>query len=130
MDTLNIASTETSPQVVFDPNGQLLMEGESRPENVVKFFEPIMNWLKEYQGAVKAKSVNLKATFDFKLEYFNSSSAKFIMDMFVELEKCVKDGLDLTINWHYEELDEDLLESGEEYQKLVEIPFQFITIED
>lgn len=130
MNSLTIESTETSPKISLDPSGKLLMEGESRPENVVKFFEPIMAWLQEYQQAVKDGSVSKTAAFDFKLEYFNSSSAKFIMDVFIELEKAVQNGLSLQINWYYEELDEDLLESGEEYQKLVKIPFNFIPITD
>ena len=34
------------------------------------------------------------------------------------------------VKWHYDEMDEDLLESGEEFEKLVNYSFEFIAIED
>ncbi len=126
MDQLLIEPTETSPKIDFNPNGYFLIEGESRPENVVKFYEPVLNWLREFSQNANGKKIE----FDFKLEYFNSSSAKFIMDVFMELEKACKNGADILVNWFYDELDEDLLESGEEYEKLVEGPFKFIPVEE
>lgn len=124
MNQLTIEPTETSPKINFNPEGLFLMEGESRPENVVKFYEPVINWLKDYAKSPSGKNI----TFDFKLEYFNSSSAKFIMDIFLEMENVSKNGSSVMINWYYDEMDEDLLESGEEYHKLVKVPFNFIPI--
>jgi hypothetical protein len=126
MDSLILEPSETSPRVDFNPEGKFLFEGESRPENVVKFYGPVLNWLKEFAKSRNDSSPSIE--FDFRLEYFNSSSAKFIMDVFLELENAVKNGLKLNVNWYYDEMDEDLLESGEEYQKLVEIPFKFFPI--
>lgn len=124
MNQLTIEPTETSPKIDFNPEGTFLMEGESRPENVVKFYEPVLNWLKDFAQSSSGKNIS----FDFKLEYFNSSSAKFIMDVFLEMENASKNGANVTVNWYYDELDEDLLESGEEYEKLVKVPFKFIPI--
>ena len=36
----------------------------------------------------------------------------------------------ITINWHYEEDDEDMLEAGEDYQAIINIPFKMIEMEE
>lgn len=35
-------------------------------------------------------------------------------------------GVDIKIIWYYKEKDEDIREAGEEYAKLVNLPFEFI----
>ena len=121
MNDLILEATDTTPKVIFKPDGKLLLEGESRPENVVKFYDPIMSWLGDLKNT-QPSSISL----DFKLEYYNSSSAKLIMEMLLKLN----DFSNVKVNWHYDEMDEDLLESGEEFEKLVNYPFDFIAIED
>lgn len=121
MNHLILEATDTSPKIEFNTNGDLLMIGESRPENVVKFFEPILSWLDELSSN-KPDHITL----DFKLEYYNSSSAKFIMEMLLKLNNFEN----VLVKWNYDEMDEDLLESGEEFEKLVNYSFEFIAIED
>ena len=49
MDNLTIEKTKSTPAVFFDAgSGVLQMEGESYPENVVKFYAPLLDWLREY----------------------------------------------------------------------------------
>jgi hypothetical protein len=50
--------------------------------------------------------------------------------VFKKLEKINADGNDVTINWHYEEDDEDMFEAGEDYQAIINIPFKMIEIEE
>lgn len=121
MNDLILDATDTSPKIEFKKNGDLLMIGESRPENVVKFFEPILNWLDDLTNN-KPDHITL----DFQLEYYNSSSAKFIMEMLLKLNNFEN----VLVKWSYDEMDEDLLESGEEFEKLVDYSFEFIMIED
>ena len=121
MNDLILEATDTAPTIHFQTYGDLLMNGESRPENVVKFFEPLMNWIDELKSAEPDH-----ITLDFKLEYYNSSSAKFIMELLLKLNNFKN----VLVKWHYDEMDEDLLESGEEFEKLVNYSFEFIAIED
>ena len=65
---------------------------------------------------------------NIQLEYFNTSSSKCILDDFKKLETL--SGTSITINWYYEEDDEDMLEAGEDYQALVDIPFKMIEVEE
>ncbi len=95
--------------------------GRSRPENVMSFFEPIFEWFDDY-----AKNPNPETIIKFKLEYYNSSSAKVILRLLVRFEEMFKQGVNIKVQWCYRENDEDILESGEDYATLVEVPFEFL----
>jgi hypothetical protein len=67
---------------------------------------------------------------NIQLEYFNTSSSKCILDVFKKLENIHKGGNQLVINWYYEQDDEDMLEAGEDYQAIINVPFKMIQIEE
>lgn len=60
------------------------------------------------------------------MTYFNTASSKIILDILMRLETLHENGKNITIEWHYEEDDEDMQEAGEEYADIVEVPFTFI----
>lgn len=127
MDALIIESTEVSPKIIFDPENNIFeISGESRPENVRKFYDPIINWLDEYGRILLQKKEDKSTLFTFKFEYFNSSSAKFIMDILKKIESLHLKGIKFSINWYYDEGDEDMEETGGEFARIIEIPFKFI----
>ncbi|MBN2350316.1 MAG: SiaC family regulatory phosphoprotein [Bacteroidales bacterium] len=70
-----------------------------------------------------------KITINFKLEYINTSSSKWILHILKTLQ-AVKPDADILINWYYEEDDESIEEAGEVYQSLLRIPFNLIEIPD
>lgn len=113
MDSLRVEQKDDSPLIDFNPKtGVFLMEGESRPENASKYYSPVLKWLNEYfETADKSKAI----TFVFKLDYFNSSSAKYLMDIMLILTKFIDNGAKIFIEWHYDVRDEDMLESGKEF---------------
>jgi hypothetical protein len=63
-----------------------------------------------------------------QLEYFNTSSSKCILDVFKKLEAIHKAKHDVTINWFYEEDDEDMLEAGEDYESIIRVPFKMVAV--
>lgn len=131
MNSLIIESTEISPKIEFDIDKNYYeLAGESRPENVRKFYEPIISWLEEFGEFANNGTLKGPFVFNFKFEYFNSSSAKFIMDILKSLESISQEGADLSIKWYYDEGDEDMQETGEEFSKIIEIPFEYIEVED
>ena len=69
--------------------------------------------------------MNDSMTFTFNLEYFNSSSAKLIVDVCKSLSALRQRGLNVTVIWQYEEEDEDMLEAGKEMSRLVKCPFEY-----
>lgn len=136
MKRLTIEGTKSSPTIDFDPDRHyLLIQGESRPEEVQNFYLPLLEWLSNYGNHVQylgdKSSHPIEVNFNFKLEYFNSSSAKYMMDIVKKLGKIdsESDKVNVTINWHYEELDEDVFDAGKELQELVGVNFKFIPID-
>ena len=132
METLVIEATEKTPRIILDPyNDNYEISGISRPENVREFYYPVINWLNEFEKEVLNKKV-LKfdekhpLNFNFKMNYFNSSSAKFLYDVMGELVKFHKKNHVIRILWYFEKEDEDMKYAGEEMSELLEIPFQFI----
>ncbi len=122
MDALIIDSTPKSPAVILDPNSlKFEISGESRPENANKFYEPILMWLEQFQADAPSKF-----SFVFKFNYFNSTSAKFVVDILNKLENYTQSGKTVLVEWHYDGRDEDMKESGEELSQLVNLPFEFI----
>lgn len=131
MQALIIQNTDSSPKVVLDPaNGVFEISGESRPEDVRKFYEPILEWIDQYRVFLTKNTPNKKIQFNFIFEYFNSSSAKYVMDIMAKLNdiKLANKNIDIEICWHYEEMDEDMLEAGQEFQNITQIPFKFIVL--
>ena len=119
MDALNIAATDDTPAVVLDKSqGLFEFSGKSLPEDVTSFYSPILEWIDTY-----GEAANDASTFKFKLTYFNTASSKMILDVLMKLEELHEDGKNITVEWHYEEDDEDMEEAGEEYSDIVEIPF-------
>ena len=55
-------------------------------------------------------------------------SSKCILDVFKKLESV--SGSEITVKWHYEEDDEDMLEAGEDYEAIIDLPFEMIEVEE
>jgi len=121
MKNLYLERTARTPQINFDAiKGQLLLEGRSIPEDAYSFYAPIYEWLKQFD-----KEGSSDILLEFKLEYFNTSSSKCILNILklIELQKQKK----VSIKWFYEEDDEDMLESGQDYDQLISLKIDFET---
>ncbi|MDQ3394085.1 MAG: DUF1987 domain-containing protein, partial [Bacteroidota bacterium] len=64
-----------------------------------------------------------------KLEYFNTSSSKCLVEVFRKLEKLHNIGKEIKIRWFYEAEDEDMLESGEDFKEILKIPIELLKLE-
>ncbi|MHB8259941.1 MAG: DUF1987 domain-containing protein [Bacteroidia bacterium] len=124
MEKFSLEGTPKTPTISFDlDSGVLEIKGRSIPENSIEFYKPLVDNLEKYQLSPKpATTVNVQ------LEYFNTSSSKCILDVFKKLENIHKSGSSVTINWHYEEDDEDMLEAGEDYQAIISVPFKMVQV--
>lgn len=130
MEKLIIESTLNTPSVIFDPEkNHFEFSGESRPENVRNFYIPLLEWLENYtaeMAAGKTEDKNRVREFHFNFEYFNSTSAKYILDLFKTLSNLHAEGINTGIFWHYEEDDEDMLEVGKEMSRMSKLTFEYI----
>ena len=125
--SLIIEATVKTPRIDFNSNSGLIsISGISIPEDPQEFFMPLDDELDVY---VNEPSEN--TCLEFKLEYFNTSSSKCILDVFKKIEGIHKEGNStMIINWHYEEDDEDMLEAGEDYESIIDVPFKMIEMEE
>jgi len=121
MKDLIIKETEKTPSVALSTNGVLKIEGRSIPEDAAKFFKPLLDWTKEFTSD--------EIRVDIKLEYFNTSSSKFILEMLRLLENN-EHNKNILVNWFYEEGDLDVLESGQYFESIIGIPFKYIEYEE
>lgn len=122
MNTIKIEAKEDTPMIVFDPENNIFeISGRSLPEDASLFYEPVLEWLKEY-----AKSPNEITELHVKMNYFNTASSKLLLDILMILEDMVEDGKNCLIKWFFEEEDEDMEEAGEEYSELISVPFELI----
>ena len=114
MERLNIAATPRTPAIDFDfAAGRLAMRGESYPDDVATLFGPVVAALREHLAAESAAPLHL----DIELVYFNSSSAKVLMNIFQMLEEAARQGRPVTVHWYYEAEDETMREFGEDFSE-------------
>lgn len=120
-EALLIESTEDTPKVVFDITNKLFeISARSLPENAIGFYEPVLKWLNDYSNSPLDLTV-----FDFKLEYFNTASAKQLAKFLLILENLAKKSK-VVINWYYKKEDADMLASGTRFSKLIDLNFNLI----
>jgi hypothetical protein len=124
MESVVIEGSRKTPGVLLDTGGKLKITGRSIHEDPAKFYDPLLIWIHEY-----CKDPKETTTIDIELEYFNSGSAKYILNILQALNGIIKKGYKLIVNWHYEEGDDDILERGEYYASILDTNFNFIEYE-
>jgi hypothetical protein len=123
METLRLDPTDDSPQVILDKeNNQFEISGKSLPEDVVDFYQPVLDWLGNYRS-----DPNPRTEFTFKLIYFNTASSKLILDILLILEEMIEEGKEVMVKWLSMQRDEDMHEAGKEYDEMVDVPFEHST---
>ena len=130
MEKIIIKATSNTPKIVLDHENMIFqISGESRPKDIPGFYKPILHWLDEFgQNLIKQKDSTTLYEFNFRFEYFNSLSAKFILDICKKLFRLHCDGNNISVKWHYEEDDDDMLEVGQEMSRISKLPFDYVEI--
>ncbi len=133
MKSINISETSTSPNVNFDFEKNIFeISGCSRPEDVVDFYAPIIDWILELKrsltDSLKKEREDNPLIFRLNYDYFNSSSAKYILDLVLQINSLYKAGLNVRIDWCYKKEDEDMLETGQEFTDIIECPIDFVAL--
>ena len=116
---VNINRTEIYPTIVMDKeNGVFEIKGVSLPIDGKDLYQPVLDFLDEY-----AKNPNKITLFVFNLKYFNISSSKMFLFMLYKLKELYDSGNAVVVVWSYD--DEDIREAGDDFQHMVDVPFQF-----
>ena len=118
MSTIQLEGTAKTPHVAFhDAPLSMEISGRSIPENSIAFYTPLLDWVDEHLKGGGTLDVSIR------LEYFNTSSSKCLMDLLKRVEQSPAEAVVL---WYYEEEDEDMLEAGEDYDAIIDMPFRLI----
>lgn len=123
MDIIRIKGTSDTPNIILDAEKNIIeFSGKSLPSNVKAFYAPIMKWIEEY-----IKNPNSTTNVVFKLDYFNTASAKAFLDVLIKFKDSLNEGHNVVIHWYHREDDSDMLEAGKEFSKIIDIPFKIQT---
>ncbi|MCS6795291.1 MAG: DUF1987 domain-containing protein [Raineya sp.] len=118
--------TYFTPDVNFSAaTGICTIAGESYQEETFEFFNRLIAWLEEYIIKVR-KPIQM----NFKLTYFNTSSARAIQEMVMILKKYQSQGGQVTINWYYVDEDDSTYEEAQDMQAQVGISFNMIKMNE
>ncbi|HOB84818.1 MAG TPA: DUF1987 domain-containing protein [Bacteroidales bacterium] len=132
MEILKIEPTHISPTIRFIPDlNDFLISGMSAPEDVRALYYPVIEWMDKFNselisGNYKIFSETNPMILKIDLNYFNSASAKFLLDILLELKKIRESGTPVVVEWYYEEDDIDMKEAGEDLSELVEMELKYI----
>lgn len=133
MQELYISPTSGSPEVHFSPVENIfLIRGISSPEDVRAMYYPVIEWIRNFINDLVQAEPQINYTtenplrFKTDLVYFNSSSAKFLYDIFMELQRLIPAGIPFIVEWYYDKEDIDLKEAGSEIASLAGMEFSFV----
>ena len=124
MELLERMQSETSPGIIMDPiKGFIKLSGRAIPNDAESTFRPVLDWMKEYIQNPQESTV-----FECEMDYFNSSSQKYMADIFKMSNQLFKKGKQIEIVWKYSKEDEDMKLIGEQFQNLINFPIVFLEI--
>lgn len=124
MEDLYIEKTVKTPSISAKSSGKIEFHGICVPEDSFEFFEPFKQWLDRYIQQPAEETI-----VEVKLDYFNTSTARILLNLFRILEQKSKEGKLMKINWFYESGDVEMMEAGNDYKALLACPFELHSYE-
>jgi hypothetical protein len=126
MTNINRSATDDSPEIVFDEEKKILkISGNSYPENCEIIYEPIKNFLENYNI-----EENNMLNFYFHYNLINSTSTVYVAQIIVRVAELAKEGLSVFIKWYYDEHDEEMLDLGEKLSSISKLPIEYTPVID
>lgn len=128
-EKLIIEPTLTTPHIHFDPSERrFFIGGNSYPENSLKFYNPVLQWVQAWMD--RHVPTTEPVLVEVRLEYFNTSTAKVLLDLFRLFETLHERGQPVQIRWIYLEEDTEMEDAGLDYQAAVKVPFDLVPVHE
>ncbi len=109
-----------SPDIEFQ-DGVIDILGRSIQDYPNQKFERLINAFLHYSmSPLKTTEINIR------LEYINSSTNRLLMNLLIIAESIKEKGFQVTVNWYYDIHDELMLDQGNIFKSLINVPFIFI----
>ena len=125
MKELKILPAKDTPEIILKPDGIIRIKGRLMNRYANEYFKQIEDWVDKYV----CDPADLTCV-DICLEYFNVSNIRIFISILKKMESIKLKNKKYVINWYYEEGDEDILETGEYISLHLDMPFNFIRIND
>lgn len=132
MQKLYINSGANTPEIHFSPDENIfIISGRSAPEDVRAIYYPVIQEIKNIVNDIIVGKYSIYTPenpliFKFDLTYFNSSSTKFLYDILFELKRLPPSGIQVIVEWFYDDEDLDMKEAGNDIAHLAEMEFTYI----
>ncbi|MFO7844506.1 MAG: DUF1987 domain-containing protein [Bacteroidales bacterium] len=131
MNSLRIESTTFTPEINFDiDNNTLSFLKVSKPANAFEFYQPVFEFLDNFEKEKVKSKVVQELVVDFNFDYFNTATAKVIYELLTRFKRIKQQGVDIIVNWFYHQEDDDLLEEGQIMAEAVGLDFKFIPLKN
>lgn len=124
-DKLSFSATKVTPSFYYEPETKALdISGQSYPEDAAAFYEPVCAHLHELFEKTKDNF-----TLRLMLDYFNTSSGKYLQRILQMLEKESQAGRGVKVFWYYDQKDPDQQENGLELCHGLSLNFELIGVD-
>jgi hypothetical protein len=104
------------PTITFN-GGVLQIRGRSIPDDALLFYEPLIEQVNEYMK----KPLN-ETIVRVDMDYISTDSSKILLEIMKSLNKTPN----FSIEWMYDEDDEDIQELGEFYEDILKTKVKFL----
>ena len=121
-----LVGTSKTPDVELNVKlGHLTLQGRAIPDDAYLFFAELDKALERYLNSPCEETI-----VTVRFEYFNTSTSKWLLDMFRKLEQVHQKASVVTVKWFYDQDDEDMEESGQDFQAIIDLPFEILPMTD
>lgn len=123
MKRLEIAASNNTPHIILDVDlNVFIIEGKSFPEDSKEFYRPVIEWMDEFKNS-NPKAIKIA----FNLFYLSSSSIISVKQFLMKVVDLNNMGVQASVVWSFDEDDDDIKKTGEDYQKLTKLNFEYKT---
>ena len=124
MEKINLLGTEEYPNINLNKEDVIFrIYGRSIPNNSEKIYGPILTCFTQY-----LQEQNDETIIEFELDYFNTSTQKYLADLFKLINTKRDKSKAIKVMWRYAKDDEDMRMIGEQFQYFVDFDFEYIAI--
>ncbi len=114
--------TQTTPQIKLDSvNGVISFKGKIITVDCESLFKPLYDWLNTYVNQPASKT-----DIQIQLDYFNTLGTKYLTSFLKKIEVQLSPKNETKVYWFYDIEDEDMLEIAEDFQTVINLPFELI----
>ena len=123
MNILYLKQSEDTPLIHFNPNtGEFTIKGNSLPENINLFYDPVLEWLDKY-----IENPASKTCIKIQMKMISSASSKMFFDILGKIDLLNENTKSVVkVSWLYSIYDDEIREIGLDYKDIMNVPFEVV----